>query len=105
MLTINLLREKKEFVIERLKIKNFEAEDIIEKVLSLDTVRREVQVKTDSLQADMNRISKEIGTLMKDGKKEEAEKEATVTEEKPVEEAKEKKSKKKKDSDNEEKKE
>ena len=74
MLTINLLREKKEFVIERLKIKNFEAEDIIEKVLSLDTVRREVQVKTDSLQADMNRISKEIGTLMKDGKKEEAEK-------------------------------
>jgi seryl-tRNA synthetase len=73
MLTLNLLREKKEFIIERLKVKNFEAEAIIDKILSLDSSRREIQSKTDALQGDMNRISKEIGILMKEGKREEAE--------------------------------
>jgi seryl-tRNA synthetase len=73
MLTINLLREKKEFIIDRLKIKNFEAEEIINRILELDSSRREIQSRTDTMQAEMNRISKEIGTLMKDGKKDEAE--------------------------------
>ena len=61
MLTINLIREKKEFVIERLKIKNVNAETTIEKIIALDTSRREIQSKTDFLQSEMNRISKEIG--------------------------------------------
>lgn len=73
MLTINLIREKKDYVIERLKLKNFNAEDIIEKVIDLDTAKREIQSKANLLEADMNRISKEIGILMKNGKKEEAE--------------------------------
>jgi len=73
MLTINLIREKKEFVIERLKVKNFKAEEIIDKILELDSSRREIQTKTDSLQNEMNQISKEIGGLMKDGRKAEAE--------------------------------
>ena len=73
MLTINLIREKKDFIIERLKVKNFEAEEIINKILKLDTLRREIQAKTDALQGDMNRISKEIGSMMKDGKRDEAE--------------------------------
>jgi len=72
MLTINLIREKKDFIIERLKIKNFEADDILNKILLLDSSRREIQSKADTLQGDMNRISKEIGTLMKDGRKPEA---------------------------------
>jgi seryl-tRNA synthetase len=72
MLTINLLREKKEFIIERLKVKNFKAEEIIERILDLDSSRREIQLKTDSLQAVMNNTSKEIGFLMKEGKKAEA---------------------------------
>jgi seryl-tRNA synthetase len=72
MLTINLLREKKEFIIERLKVKNFEAEEIIERILSLDSSRREIQSKTDAMQAEMNLISKEIGALMMNGKKDEA---------------------------------
>ena len=81
MLTINLIREKKEFIIERLKIKNFDAEEIINRILFLDSSRRELQSKTDLLQGEMNRISKEIGSLMKDGKREEAEaaKEKTYT--------------------------
>jgi seryl-tRNA synthetase len=73
MLTINLIREKKEFIIERLKIKNFEAEVIIDRILVLDSLRREIQSKTDMMQGDMNRISKEIGSLMKEGKRDEAE--------------------------------
>ena len=73
MLTINLIREKKDFVIERLKVKNFDAGTIIDKILTLDLGRREAQTKSDNLQAEMNRISKEIGSLMKDGKKAEAE--------------------------------
>jgi seryl-tRNA synthetase len=72
MLTINLIREKKEFIIERLKIKNFEAEEIINKILALDQLRREIQFKADLLQSDMNRISKEIGGMMKEGRKSEA---------------------------------
>ena len=73
MLTINLIREKKEFIIERLKVKNFEAEEIIGRILSLDSSRREIQSKTDLLQGEMNRISREIGSLMKNGKHDEAE--------------------------------
>lgn len=73
MLTINLIREKKEFIIERLKVKHFKAEEIIEKILKLDSERREIQAKTDTLQSDMNRISKEIGSMMKEGKRTEAE--------------------------------
>ncbi len=72
MLTISLIREKRDFIIERLKIKNFDAAPILEKIISLDTERRDVQTRTDQMQAEMNRISKEIGSLMKDGKKDEA---------------------------------
>jgi seryl-tRNA synthetase len=73
MLTINLIREKKEFIIKRLKVKNFDAEEIIDKILKIDSTRREIQTKSDLLQGEMNRISKEIGILMKEGKKVEAE--------------------------------
>jgi len=72
MLTLNLIREKKEFIIERLKVKNFKAEEIINRILLLDSSRREIQSKTDLMQGEMNRISKEIGSLMKDGKRAEA---------------------------------
>jgi seryl-tRNA synthetase len=73
MLTINLIREKKDLIIERLKVKNFHAGEILDKILTLDTSRREIQSKTDAMQGEMNRISREIGLLMKEGKKEEAE--------------------------------
>jgi seryl-tRNA synthetase len=73
MLPITLIRENKEFVAERLKIKNFQAEDILDKILELDSKKRDIQTKSDALLAEMNKISKEIGSLMKEGKKEEAE--------------------------------
>jgi seryl-tRNA synthetase len=73
MLTINLIREKKDFIIDRLKVKNFDAKEIINRIIALDSSRREIQSKTDLMQSDMNRISKEIGSLMKAGKTDEAE--------------------------------
>ena len=72
MLTINLIREKKEFIAERLKVKNFDAEEIIGRILEIDLSRRDIQSRVDLLQGDMNRISKEIGSMIKEGRKKEA---------------------------------
>ena len=72
MLTINQIRENKEFVIERLKVKNFQGGEIITKILDLDSSRREIQSRSDSMQNEMNRLSKVIGSLMKEGKSSEA---------------------------------
>ena len=57
MLTINLIREKRDFIIERLQVKNFNATEILDKILSLDATRREIQTKTDMMQSEMNRNS------------------------------------------------
>ncbi|MEN6618893.1 MAG: serine--tRNA ligase [Rikenellaceae bacterium] len=73
MLNIKLLREKPELVIERLAVKNFDASAIVEKVNELDLKRRISQTGLDTLLAEQNAIAKEIGALMKDGKREAAE--------------------------------
>lgn len=73
MLTINFLREHPAAVIERLKIKNFDATEIVTHVLDLDRRRRELQAEGDAIQAELNNLSREIGSMMKEGKKEEAE--------------------------------
>ena len=72
MLTINLIRENSGLIVERLRIKNFEAGEIVGRILELDQTRREIQSKCDQMQADMNRISKEIGGMMKEGRKDDA---------------------------------
>ena len=73
MLTINLIRENPSFVIERLKVKNIDAAEAISLVLDLDRRRRELQTESDSIQAELNSLSREIGTMMKEGRKAEAE--------------------------------
>lgn len=73
MLNIRLLREQPEFVRERLLVKNFDATDIIGKINSLDQSRRVAQTELDSILAEQNSIAREVGMLMKSGKKEEAE--------------------------------
>ncbi len=73
MLTLNFIRENKELIIERLKVKNFDAEETLDKIIELDNKRRETQQKTDRLQAEMNSISKEIGILIIQGRRDEAE--------------------------------
>ena len=74
MLTIKLLREETEMIVNRLKIKNFDAQAIVEKIISTDDLRKETQNKLDNCLAESNSISKQIGILFKDGKIEEANK-------------------------------
>lgn len=74
MLQIQQIKENKATTIEGLKRKYFkDAEEIVEKVLVLDEKRRETQVELDTTLAKSNALAKEIGGLMKAGKKEEAE--------------------------------
>ncbi len=74
MLQLNIIRDNKEFVIERLKIKNFKnAEQIIEEIISLDNKRRDLQKMSDECKQKQNILAKQIGSLFKEGKKEEAE--------------------------------
>ena len=73
MLNIKLLRDNPAFVAERLAVKNFDAKEIIEKILDLDVKRRNSQTEADTILAEQNSISREVGKLMKDGNKAEAE--------------------------------
>lgn len=73
MLTLKVITENTEEVIRRLARKNFDAKEIIGKVIELDKVRRNSQTELDANLAELNRISKSIGMLMKEGRKEEAE--------------------------------
>ena len=74
MIDIKLIRENKDLVKENIK-KKFQDEKLplVDEVFELDKRVREVQVRVDGLKADKNRLSGEIGKLMKDGKKDEAE--------------------------------
>jgi seryl-tRNA synthetase len=73
MLNITLLREQPSTVIDRLKIKNFDSAEIVNRVLDLDRRRRELQTESDAIQAELNSLSREIGSMMKEGRKAEAE--------------------------------
>ena len=72
MLTLKYLSENKEEAIKKLAKKHFDAKEIIEEILSLDAQRRNAQVQADACAAEMNQLSKSIGQLMKEGKKDEA---------------------------------
>lgn len=73
MLTLRLIREEKDRVIKQLRVKNFEAEELIEKIIELDNKRKDYQFNKDNLQSQLNDISKEIGILYAQKKKDEAE--------------------------------
>ena len=75
MLTLKLISEETERVIKGLEKKHFEgAREAVEKVLEYDKIRREAQQKLDSNKQQQNQLAKQIGGLMKEGKKEDAEK-------------------------------
>lgn len=73
MLTLKLLREDPEFVIRKLAVKNFDAREIVEKVIELDKSRRELQTELDACLSQQKQKAAQIGGLMKEGKKAEAE--------------------------------
>ncbi|MBP6456507.1 MAG: serine--tRNA ligase [Chitinophagaceae bacterium] len=74
MLEIQLLRQEKEAVIEKLNLKNFDAASIVEKILMLDEERRKILAENETALAFINSASKNIGKLMAEGNKDEAEK-------------------------------
>ena len=73
MLTLKLLRENPEFVISKLAVKNFDAREIVEKINALDQNRRALQTELDSCLAEQKKKAAQIGGLMKEGRREEAE--------------------------------
>ena len=74
MLTLKLISEETERVVKGLEKKHFpNAREAVEKVLEYDKIRREAQQKLDNNKQQANQFAKQIGALMKEGKKEEAE--------------------------------
>lgn len=73
MLQVNFLRENKEHVLAGLQKRNFKHIDLLDQAIAVDDQRKKYQFDLDENLAEMNRISKEIGILMKSGKKDEAE--------------------------------
>lgn len=73
MLTLKLITEQTERVVRGLEKKHFKgAKEAVENVLAVDKRRREAQQKLDSTKMEANQMSKQIGALMKEGKKAEA---------------------------------
>ena len=74
MLDIRFLRENPDVVKENIK-KKFQDNKLplVDEVIELDAKKRETQQEADALRADRNKLSKQIGALMGQGKKEEAE--------------------------------
>ncbi len=73
MLQIQVIREKKDDIIQAMKKRNFDAGPLLEKAIELDSHRRKTQAKNDQLLAEMNKLSKEIGQLYKSGEPKKAE--------------------------------
>ncbi len=72
MLELNVIKENPEFIIERLSVKNFDAATIVDQIIQIDKTRRDAKSRLDQVNAEMNQISKEIGILFQNGKKDEA---------------------------------
>ena len=73
MLQISYIRENKEKVLTGLRKRNFGELELVEQAIALDEKRRALQTELDEALSKSNKLSKEIGALMKEGKKEEAE--------------------------------
>jgi len=72
MLTLKYITENTDEVIARLAIKNYDGIAIIAQVMELDNLRKTTQVQADTVSAELNSLSKEIGLLFQQGKQEEA---------------------------------
>ena len=73
MLSLKLLREQPDFVIERLAVKNFDAKEIVAQIIELDRNRRSIQGELDESLSQLKIKASQIGALLKQGNKEGAE--------------------------------
>ena len=69
MLTLKLLRENPEFVIEKLAKKHFDAREVIEKINLLDQNRRALQLEKDTCLSEQKKKAAQIGALIKEGRR------------------------------------
>lgn len=75
MLQLQVIREQTQDVVKRLEKKHFaQAQQVVEAVLETDLLRRKTQQELDACLTQSNKISKEIGAMMAQGRKEEAQK-------------------------------
>ena len=74
MLTLQFINENPEHVIERLAVKHFDGREPIMRVVELDKERRAAQKQRDDNAAVLNKMASQIGALMKQGQRDEAEK-------------------------------
>ena len=72
MLTIQFIKENSQEVVDRLKVKNFDASLLVSEIIALDDKRRGTQKKLDDILSENKSIAKEIGMLFKQGKATEA---------------------------------
>lgn len=73
MLQVNYIRENREKVLERLNVRNFKQPELVDEIIKFDEERRQTQTSMDNLSAIANANAKQVGELMRTGKKEEAE--------------------------------
>lgn len=89
MLQINLIREKRDYVIERLGVKHFkDAEQVIDEIIASDNKRRNTQTELDKIKSESNSLAKQIGVMYKQGeaaKAEELKKQTAVCKEREKE--------------------
>ncbi|WP_374950783.1 serine--tRNA ligase [Mucilaginibacter sp.] len=73
MLQVSYIRDNREQVLERLAVKNFKQPELVDEVIGLDEKRRQTQNQLDTVSSQANAAAKQIGELMRTGKKDEAE--------------------------------
>ena len=73
MLQVSYIRDNRDKVLERLAVKNFKQPQLVDEIIQLDDQRRQTQTSMDSVSAEANAAAKQIGDLMRAGKKEDAE--------------------------------
>ena len=74
MLTLQQIKADPTWIVERLAVKGFDGQKPIARVLALDDMRRQLQLKSDNASAELNKMAASIGKAMKEGRKDEADK-------------------------------
>lgn len=72
MLTLKTINENPEEVVKRLEKKHFDGKELINRILEIDKLRKQTQTALDNNLSEQNGLSKQIGQLMKEGHKLEA---------------------------------
>jgi seryl-tRNA synthetase len=72
MLTLKVITENRDEVVRRLAKKHFDASEVIDRIIAIDKTRRESQQQLDANLSEINRLSKTIGVLVKEGREVEA---------------------------------